>query len=147
MKQQLLKRPGGTKLMIGLLWFQAIGITGYWLSFFTGGEVNINETDSHLIFQSAFPAPDATIVICAILCAEGLRRGKEWFALWGLVCAGGTLFLGVIDAYYTYQYVPYSPLTGPLVLELMIQTFCITFALGLATFTWRNRHSFGFATA
>ena len=78
-KQKLITaRPKGAGLVIGLLYLLAVGIVAYGVSLFTGGEMQATQDDCYIILQRNFPAPDGMIALCAVICAEGLRRGKEW---------------------------------------------------------------------
>ena len=141
MKQKLVTaRPKGAVIVIGLLYLLAVGIAAYWVSFFTGGEVQATQDDCYIIFQRNFPAPDSMIALCAVICAEGLRRGKEWAVLWGLVAVGGLFFLGLIDIAYNLWNNMYFKVSGEMGAEIFINTFCMAFGLLLMVYLWRNRN-------
>ncbi len=133
-------RPKGAGLVIGLLYLLAIGIVAYWVSFFSGGEVQATQDDCYIIFQRNFPAPDAMIALCAVICAEGLRRCKEWAVLWGLVAVGGLFFLGLIDIAYNLWNNMYFKVSGEMGAEIFINIFCMGFGAFLMVYLWRNRN-------
>ena len=66
---------------IALLWLAAAGIVAYWISFFAGGEVHASSDPCYLVFERNFPLPDGFVALCAVLCAEGLRRRAPFAAL------------------------------------------------------------------
>ena len=136
-------RPRGTKTAIALLWLAAAGIVAYWVSFFTGGEVHAAENPCYLAFERNFPLPDGFVALCAVLSAEGLRRGRGWAVLWGLLSAGGFYFLGFIDTAYNLWNGMYANVTAAMAAEIGINVFSFGFATWLSAFLWRNRHALG----
>ncbi len=129
----------GVGIVIGLLYFTAVAIVAYWVSFFTGGEVMATQDNCYIIFQRNFPAPDGMIAFASILCAEGLRRRKEWATLWGLVAVGGLLFLGLIDISYNLWNNMYFNVSGEIGAEIIINIYCMGFAYFMMSYLWRNR--------
>jgi hypothetical protein len=136
-------RPRGTTSAMILLWVAAAGIGAYWVSFFRGGEVQAARDPCYLVFERNFPLPDGFVALCAILCAEGLRRGRGWAVLWGLLAAGGFYFLGFIDTAYNLWNGMYAHVTAAMAAEILINVFCFTFATWLSAFVWRHRRALG----
>ena len=101
-------------------------------------------TDScYVVFERNFPLPDGFVAVAAALCAEGLRRGRGWAVLWGLLAAGGLFFLGLIDTAYNLWNGMYRTRSGAMAAEVVINLFCFTFATWLAAFLWRQRRALG----
>jgi hypothetical protein len=132
-----------TKVTMVLLWLAAAGIAAYWVSFFGGGEVHATDDPCYLAFERNFPLPDGFVAVCALLCAEGLRRGRGWAVLWGLLAAGGFYFLGFIDTAYNLWNGMYARRNAAMAAEVAINLFCFTFASWLSTFVWRHRRALG----
>ncbi|WP_131809351.1 hypothetical protein [Mycobacteroides immunogenum] len=117
----------------------AVGILGYWISFFTSGEVHAAKDACYLVFQRNFPAPDGATALFGVISAVGLVRNKDWAVLWGLVAAGGILFLGLIDISYNVWNGMYSSFSAAMLAENMINIVCMTLGPFLIYFLWSNR--------
>jgi UDP-N-acetylmuramyl pentapeptide phosphotransferase/UDP-N-acetylglucosamine-1-phosphate transferase len=130
----------GANTIIALLCLAAVGIAAYWVSFFFGGDVQASQEQCYLVFQRTFPVPDGATALCAALSAIGLYRRKQWAVLWGLIAAGGILFLGLIDTTFNVQNNIYGKVSGEVGTEIVINIFCLTLAPTLAAFLWHNRH-------
>ncbi|MGH8460050.1 MAG: hypothetical protein ACRESS_00440 [Stenotrophobium sp.] len=132
-------KPAYTRLTLALLWIAAIGIVLYWVSYFTGGEVQASGANCYRVFEQNFPLPDGFVALCAVLCALYLRRGNEHCLLWGLLTAGGFFFLGLIDIAYNLWNGMYAIFSAAMAAEIVINLFSLGFALWLSVFFWRNR--------
>ena len=80
----------GINVVIGLQLLFVVGVTAYWISFFTGGEVQVHEDPCYLVFERTFPAPDGATALFALLSAIGLMKRQGWAVLWGLVAAAAS---------------------------------------------------------
>jgi hypothetical protein len=130
----------GTTPILALLALTAFGIPAYWISFFMGGDVHASQEQWYLVFHRTFPVPDGATALCAALCAIGLVRRKEWAVFWGLITAGGLMFLGLIDTSFNVQNNIYGKASGAVGTEIIINFLCLTFAPTLAVFLWHNRN-------
>ncbi|MGH8444302.1 MAG: hypothetical protein ACREVL_03495 [Solimonas sp.] len=126
-----------------LLWLAAAAIVAYWVSFFSGGEVQATAENCYLVFQRNFPLPDGFVALCAVLAAEGLRRRRAAAVLWGLLTAGGLFFLAWIDIAYNLWNDMYALRTPEMVAEAAINVFCLAMAVWLVAFCWRRRRELG----
>lgn len=131
--------PRHAALTQTLLWLAALGIVLYWLSYFTGGEVQASGADCYRVFERNFPLPDGFVALCCVLCALALRRRSESALLWGLLAAGGWFFLGLIDIAYNLWNGMYAVLSAPMAAEIAINLFSLGFALWLCRFFWGQR--------
>jgi hypothetical protein len=131
------------RITIAVLWLAAAGIAAYWISFFSGGEVHASSDPCYLAFERNFPLPDGFVGLCAVLCAEGLRRRAAWALLYGLLAAGGFFFLGFIDVAYNLWNDMYRSIDAPMAAEIAINAFSLGFAAWLSAFLWRERRALG----
>ena len=97
----------------------------------------------YVVFERNFPLPDGFVAFASVLSAEGLRRGHGWAVLWGLMAAGGLLFLGLIDTAYNLWNGMYRTRSLAMTAEVAINVFCFAFAIWLAAFLWRQRRALG----
>lgn len=130
----------GITLIIGLLALLSVGIAAYWTSFFLDGAVQASQEQWYLVFQRTFPVPDGAVALCAAISAVGLYRRRQWAVAWGLLAAGGLLFLGLIDTSFNLQNNIYARASGQVGAEIIINVFCLSLAPILALFLWRNRN-------
>lgn len=138
---QNLAHPRFTGFTMGVLWLGAVGIILYWVSYFTEGQVQAVSDACYDVFQRNFPLPDGFIALCSILCAEALRRRHGIAVLWGLLVAGGYLFLAFIDIAYNLWNGIYSVGNSAVSFEVLINVFCIGMAVWLIWFLWHNRRT------
>lgn len=109
-----------------------LGIAAFWLLFFTVGLAPANPPACYFAFEHAFPPPDLMLAAALAVSAAGVLRGGAWGSTLALVCAGGLLFLGVIDLTFTAQS---GGLRGPFLevaSSLAISLWCIGFGIWLA---------------
>jgi hypothetical protein len=130
----------GISIIIALLVVTTVVIPAYWISFFFGGEVQVTQEQWYQDFHRTFPVPDGATALCAALCALGLWRRKQWAVLWGLVAAGGLMFLGLIDTSFNVQNDIYTKASGAVSTEIIINLYCLSLAPTLAIFLWHNRN-------
>jgi hypothetical protein len=109
--------------VLGILLLVAAVVTvAYWTDFFIRGSVNVVDEEWYIRFERAFPAADALLAVTSTVAGIGLLVGSPWGIAFGLVAAGGFLFLGLMDTLFNlenglYRYLPGS---GPMWAELVI---------------------------
>ena len=130
--------PGKWPVIVAL-WLFLVGVTLFWMSFFFGGQVQTSTEDSYIMFERTFVAADFVTAIAAVICAEGLRRNRDWALVWGGGAAGGILFLGCMDVSYNLLHGMYHHVTGAMLLENGINIYCFTFGPYLIWYLLRNR--------
>jgi hypothetical protein len=113
-------------VVIGALWLFAVGVVLFWVSFFGGGAVHASSAACYLVFERNFFAADIFTALAGLVCAEGLRRGREWARVWGGVAAGGILFLGFMDVSYNLLNGLYDHVSTAMIMENGINVYCFT---------------------
>jgi hypothetical protein len=128
-----------SKIVQFFLWLTAIGIIAYWVSYFTDGTVHSTAEECYHIFERNFPAPDGMIALCAMATAIGLGRAREWSVYTGMTAVGGLLFLALIDIAYNVWNDMYFDMNEAMVIETIINIFCLGVAAMITRYLWVNR--------
>jgi hypothetical protein len=129
----------GRSVVIGLLWLSALVTLLYWVTFFTSGDVQSSEAECYLVFERAFPAADLWLAAACLAAAEGLRRRREWAVLFGIAAGSAAVYLGCMDVLYNLENGMYAVWSAPMVGEIVINLFCLTFGPFLLAWFWKNR--------
>ena len=129
----------GRSVVIGLLWLSAVVTLLYWATFFTSGDVQSSEAECYLAFERAFPAADLWLAAACLAAAEGLRRRREWAVLFGIAAGSAAVYLGCMDVLYNLENGMYAVWSAPMVGEIVINLFCLTFGPFLLVWFWKNR--------
>jgi hypothetical protein len=106
-----------------------IAILVFWLLFFTVGMAPAKPPPCYFAFEHAFPLPDTILAIALMASGVNVLKGGIWGRGVSLACAGGLLFLGVLDFSFTAQNGGFS---GPIIEALqssIITLWCV--AVGL----------------
>jgi hypothetical protein len=111
-----------------MLVMTAVGIAAYWLDFFLRGTVHVVEEEWYLRFERSFPVADASIAVASAIAAAGLFTDNSYGTGFGLVAAGGLVFLGLIDLTFNVQNGLFRllPRSGEMWAEVVIITWCLT---------------------
>ena len=89
-----------------------IAILVFWLLFFTVGMAPAKPPPCYFAFEHAFPLPDTILAVGLIASGVNVLKGGIWGHGGSLACAGGLLFLGVLDLSFTAQNGGFS---GPII--------------------------------
>ena len=138
-----MNRPRGLTTMIVWLWIATALNLLYWISFFTGGQVQSSQDPVYLGFERAFPAADTWIGIASVACAEGLRRRRAWAVLYGIAAGSAFIYLGLMDTLYNLEHGMYSHMSPEMAAEMLINLSCFTFGPFLMSYVWRQRRWLG----
>lgn len=113
-----------------------IGIATFWLMFFTVGMAPASPPACYFAYEHSFPPPD--LILAAALVASGIDilRGGEWGMSLSLACAGGLIFLGVLDLSFSAQNGGFSGPFSEGLQSAVISLWCI--GLGLAIVVLRG---------
>lgn len=138
----------------GMLISGAVFIALYWvLFFFTAltlpnfvkrGEAEAFDLPSqvYLGFERAFPAADGFVAVCLFLSGVFLLQRRRVAVLYGLVGAGGLIFLALMDVSFNVEHGLYGPDTlrsdPGMILEVVINGLCLFGGAFVATYLWRH---------
>jgi hypothetical protein len=107
-----------------------VGIIVFWVMFFTVGLAPANPPTCYFAFEHAFPLPDAVLAIGLLAAGALVIAGRSGARTLGLVCAGGLVFLGLLDASFNIQNCIYTSSLSKGTMAAAINLWCI--ALGIA---------------
>ena len=86
----------------------AVGIIGFWISFFKGDNSNMSEVE--LKHEKSFPLPDlGWVAPTNIIAAIGLLTGQSFGFLFSVIAGSGMMFLGLIDLAFLLQNEGFDP--------------------------------------
>ncbi|MGD9829432.1 MAG: hypothetical protein AB7E70_07965 [Hyphomicrobiaceae bacterium] len=80
-----------------------IGILGFWLLFHTVGMAPANPPPGYFAFEHSFLPPDTILALALVASGWNVLAADTWGRSVALVCAGGLLFLGIIDLTFNLQ--------------------------------------------
>ena len=106
------------------------GIIVFWILFFTVGLAPTNPPVCYFAFEHAFPLPDAVLAIGLLGGGALAITGRPEGVTLSLVCAGGLLFLGLLDASFNLQNGIYTSGLTDGAIAIAVNLWCI--ALGIA---------------
>jgi hypothetical protein len=113
----------------------ALGLSGFWLAFFTVGLAPARPPAGYFQFEHSFPVPDlllAGLFLVAGRCLLDLRPERRRFGRsLSLVCAGALMFLGVLDTSFNLQNGMYAISLQDTLLALAINAWCVGFGAAL----------------
>lgn len=120
----------------------AVGIVLFWVAFFTTDEVQIRDPrlkEKYLAFESAFPVPDAYLVIVLVAGSIGLWRQKSYGRLFSLIGGASLVFLGLLDISFNTQHGIYRLGLGVAILNLFMNLICLGVGVFLILTVWKYR--------
>jgi hypothetical protein len=108
------------------------GIILFWIAFFSVNMVPENAPACYLAFEHAFPPPDALLALGLLAAGVLTLRGRPAGLTLSRVCAGGLLFLGMIDISFNLQNGIYGLGTDELISMAAINLWCVGLGAALA---------------
>jgi hypothetical protein len=121
-----------TRLPVALELVTAAGLVLFWIGFFTVGFAPPAPPVGYLQYEQAFPLPDLLLAAALVVAAAGLRKGRAWAPRLSLACAGGLVFLGVLDFSFNLQNGIYALSAADLALNAVINLWCVAVGAYLA---------------
>ncbi len=113
----------------------------YWTLWFTHRSWVASETTrSYYDFENAFPLADGIVTVLIILTSWSLWRGRPTAVLFGLLAAGGGLYLFGIDVLFDLEHGIWTKGANG-VIELGINLVTLVATLALSRWIWTNRRS------
>jgi hypothetical protein len=101
------------------------GIAAFWALFFTSGLAPANPPACYFVFEHAFPLPDLVLAAALIGAGCGLMAGKNWSHALSFACAGGLVFLGLVDLSFNAQNGIYSASLSGGLSSAAINAWCL----------------------
>ena len=135
-------------VVVGVMFFAAALTIAYWVLWFGGGRALLasSQAASYFVFENAFPAADAWLVLTLIVGAIGLMQRKSWGLLFSLLAGGAGIYLGCMDVLFDLEngiyLIPKGADPSSAIIEMCINI--LTFGLSIAgiIYIWRNRERF-----
>jgi hypothetical protein len=118
-----------TKTIAVLEIITAIGLILFWILFFTVGLAPADPPVGYFEYEHSFPLPDIILSLTLIAAGYFLLKKKGIGKSLSLVCAGGLLFLGIIDFSFNIQNGVYTVSTMDLITNGFINIWCVLFGL------------------
>ncbi len=133
--------PKGFLVLAIILTLFALGTVAFWVEFFTSGMVAMSGEPGYLAHEKSFPLADGYMVVCCLVCAVGLIRGRSWGLLFGLMAGSAIIFLGLMDTLYSLQQGTFTELSAASAESLFICGVCLILGPTTIIYLWRNRTS------
>lgn len=122
----------GLKVIAVLELLTGAGLILFWIGFFTVGLAPENPPPCYFAYEHSFPLPDIILAVAFLLAGTLLLKNRESGRILSLVCAGGLMFLGVLDFSFNVQNGVYRISTLDLVLNVFINIWCVGFGAFIA---------------
>jgi hypothetical protein len=138
-------RTREVNLLIGIGLSLALGVTLYWITWFSAPSVLQSRTPDapdypiYVAFEQAFPLADAWLAAAALIGAIGLWKMRDWGFLFMLLAASAAIFLGLMDLLYGLEHGMFIPLTAESAIELMIVILLLLLGPIIIYLTWGQR--------
>jgi hypothetical protein len=120
-------------------------IVVYWCLWYAGGRdlLASAHTPEYFAFESAFPAADAWLALCALIAGVQLLRARSSAIFWLFLTGGSGLYLFLMDVLFDLENGIYSIPKGsngsPVVIEMIINAATLILS-GLALYwAWKHR--------
>lgn len=108
------------------------GIMLFWIGFFTVGLAPAEPPACYFAFEHSFPLPDTILALGLVTSAVLLLKGKTPGRSVSLVCAGGLMFLGLVDFSFNILNGMYAISVMDTILNAFINLWCAAFGLFIA---------------
>jgi hypothetical protein len=115
-----------------------VGLILFWIGFFTIGLAPENPPQCYFAYEHSFPLPDIILSIAVFASGMLLLKNKESGRTLSLICAGGLIFLGLLDFSFNIQNGIYMNSTVDLILNAFINIWCVGFGITVAVLLSRK---------
>jgi hypothetical protein len=128
----------GLKIIAVLELLTGIGIIFFWIGFFTIGLAPDNPPPCYFAYERSFPLADIILSIAILASGILLLKNKESGRTLSFVCAGGLMFLGLLDFSFNIQNGIYMTSMVDLALNAFINVWCVGFSVAIAVLLSRK---------
>lgn len=116
-------------------------MVAYWTLWFADrGSVASESATYYYDFENAFPLADGLLTVAVLLTAWRLWCGDRGALLWGLLAAGGGVYLFGLDILFDLEHGIWGRGAGGAI-ELVINLLTVSASCGFATWLWRHRQA------
>jgi len=126
------------RLIASLEIVTGVGLFLFWIAFFTVGLAPDNAHPCYFAYEHSFPLPDGVLAILLLIAGILLMKSKPAGRMLSLVAAGALVFLGLLDFSFNIQNGIYMTSTVDLVLNAVINVWCVGFGTAIAVLTGRK---------
>jgi hypothetical protein len=123
--------PGQNALAAILMLATALGLTIFWILFFTVGLAPDPAPECYLVFEHSFPLPDSFLALAFFIAGVLRLKKRREGAVLALASAGALIFLGVLDFSFNIQNGVYAVSTFDLAANAFINVWCVGLGLFL----------------
>ena len=139
--------PKGLKAVLVLAVVGALVTIAYWVIWFFVNRdwLAAAHTESYYAYENSFPLADAWLTFCLGAAAIALWKRRESAMLWLLAGGSAALYLGGMDILFDLENGIYLAPTGDwgsVVVELLINAFCVIGGAVAVVYAWRQRRWF-----
>jgi len=110
----------------------SVGLILFWTAFFTIGMAPKNPPPCYFVFEHSFPFPDVILAIGLLTGSIMMLKGRAGGRRLSLLCAGGLIFLGLLDMSFNFQNGMYSISVADMMTNGFINLWCIGFGISIA---------------
>ena len=121
------EHEGRTTAVLAIL--TGAGILLFWTGFFTVGLAPDNPPACYFAFEHAFPLPDIVLALALLASGVLILRNRALGRNLSLVCAGGLMFLGLLDFSFNIQNGMYALSVMDAVFSGFLNLWCVFFGL------------------
>lgn len=126
-------------IIAGLQIFMAVGFIGFWIYFFIFENKKPEQREGYLEFERSFPLADlGWAVPCLIISAVGFIMGHKTGEVFSIAGGSALIFLGLLDISHNLQYGGYTGNKFDVVLNIIVNLFCIIFGPIFMIYGWMN---------
>lgn len=126
-------------IIAGLELLITVGFIGFWVYFFLFENKKPDQREGYLEYERSFPLADlGWAVPCLIISAVGLITGNKIGEIFSIASGSALIFLGLLDVSHNMQYGGYSGEKFEVILNLIVNLFCIILGPIFMIYGWIN---------
>jgi len=126
-------------IIAGLELLITVGFIGFWVYFFLFENKKPDQREGYLEYERSFPLADlGWAVPCLIISAVGLITGNKIGEIFSIASGSALIFLGLLDVSHNLQYGGYSGEKFEVILNLIVNLFCIILGPIFMIYGWIN---------
>jgi hypothetical protein len=126
------------RLIASLEIVTGVGLVLFWVAFFTVGLAPDNAPPCYYAYEHSFPLPDGVLALLLLAAGILLLRSRPAGRTLSLIAAGALVFLGLLDFSFNLQNGVYLTSTIDLVLNALINIWCVGFGIATAVLIGRK---------